>query len=85
MKNFKEVKSFNVVSVTCDVCNCNCTKEYNTESAHIDVEWGYESKNDGDVYDIDLCESCFLKMVDHLKTFAVDPDKLNPKNILPEE
>lgn len=85
MKHFKEVQTFQVMSVTCDVCNCDCTKSFSTECANISADWGYESDNDGDNYDFDLCESCFLKMVDHLKTFAVNPDRLNPKSILPEE
>jgi hypothetical protein len=82
MKHFEEVMAYRteITSVTCDVCNGECRKEYNIESASIKVSWGYESDHDLDNYDFDLCESCFLKTVNYLKTLAVNPEKLNPKS-----
>jgi|688.fasta_scaffold68742_3 hypothetical protein len=79
MKHFEEVKTLEVTSITCDVCNGECKKEFSIESANIKASWGYESDHDLDHYDFDLCEVCFLKAVSYLKTIAVNPEKLNPK------
>lgn len=79
------MKSFVVINVVCDICNTNCRKNYSAEYGNISAEWGYDSNNDGDVYDLDLCESCFLKTINYLKNIAVDPNKLIPRSTLPEE
>jgi len=80
MNIFKEELLKVVGDVLCDVCNKSCKHEMNFESARLAVNWGYESKNDGDAYCIDLCEDCFERTLQYLKSIAVDPERLKPRS-----
>ena len=66
--------------VLCDVCDKSCKHETNFEVARFSVNWGYESKNDGDTYCVDLCENCFERTLQYLKSIAVDPERLKPSS-----
>lgn len=60
-------------------CNC-CGKEIcleklkdRTSFLTIEKEWGYFSeKKDGTVHSMDICETCYEKMVE---SFVIPPDK----------
>jgi hypothetical protein len=80
MNIFKQKLVDTLDNVLCDVCNKSCKHEMNYEVARLSVNWGYESKNDGDAYCIDLCEDCFERTLQHLKSIAVDPERLKPRN-----
>ena len=50
---------------------CNCCKKViqnedfysRTEYLHVEKEWGYFSKKDGEKQEFDLCESCYDALV----------------------
>lgn len=65
-------------NVICDVCDKSCKHEMNIEFATLSASWGYESKNDGDVYSIDMCEDCFERTLQYLRSIVIDPEKLEP-------
>ena len=52
-----------VVDRVCDVCNESVMIEVNDykyeECGELKAQWGYGSKEDGNTYHLDLCESCF--------------------------
>jgi len=52
--------------IICDICGESCKKNLDIESAKLFAHWGYDSKKDGDVYDIDICENCFDKILVYL-------------------
>ena len=43
----------------CDVCGRDCRDEY----MKLHAMWGLLSKNDGEMWDADLCESCVEKIL----------------------
>lgn len=56
-----------VDDVFCDICGSSCKDHMdNMENATLSAYWGYSSKKDGDVYEIDICESCFDKTIEFL-------------------
>ena len=69
--------------VNCDVCGESCNKDYNLESAQLYADWGYESAQDLTTYDIDLCEPCFMRTMEFLRsirTKKVPKDECDPLN-----
>lgn len=57
--------------IFCDICGEDCRKhpdDYDSEWAELKATWGYDSRKDGDQYNIDLCENCFDKTIEFLKT-----------------
>jgi hypothetical protein len=80
MNIFKQKLVDTLDNVLCDVCNKSCKYEMNYEVARLSVNWGYESKNDGDAYCIDMCEDCFERTLQYLKSIAVDPERLKPRS-----
>lgn len=52
-----------VTDVVCDVCNQSTKLEFGTLSAH----WGYGSRHDGEKYELQLCEKCFVYALATLK------------------
>lgn len=78
MKKKKKKYVLQVDDVICDVCCKSCKKTCDIESATLCARWGYDSKKDGDFYDIDLCEDCFDKVIDFLNKIAsCSKDKAN--------
>jgi hypothetical protein len=79
MKTITE-KTIEVVDdVICDVCGNSCKDHMdNMESATLSAYWGYTSKKDGEVYEVDICESCFdktIKFLSGLKGADIKPNK----------
>ncbi len=58
------------------ICNC-CGNEIKTNKQHpypeyisIRKEWGFDSDYDGEIHEIDLCQSCYTKWI---QTFKFNP------------
>lgn len=66
MKTKKKKYILQVDDVVCDVCCKSCKKTCDIESASLFARWGYDSRKDGELYDIDLCEECFDKVISYL-------------------
>jgi hypothetical protein len=68
MKIIGKVEIEATKDVVCDVCLQSTKSEwgnylYGTLQAH----WGFGAKNDGQRYELHLCESCFFGVVANLK------------------
>lgn len=48
-----------LADITCDRCGGSCKQAHNYEYANITANWGYDSRKDEQVIDLDLCEDCF--------------------------
>jgi hypothetical protein len=68
MKTFKEVVGKKLDEIYCDVCGKSCMKSCDNEHASLWATWGYDSKKDLTRHDIDLCEDCFDKTIEFLKS-----------------
>jgi len=83
MKVHKERICRKLDSVFCDVCGNNCKKQdaHDNEHALLSATWGYDSRKDLTRHEIDLCEDCFDKVIDFLKsqrsTVPKDKDPLD--------
>lgn len=68
MKHFATVPVETVVDVTCDVC-CQSTRVdgYGQQFGTLQASWGYDSKHDGEHYEIHLCEPCFFHTLSNLR------------------
>lgn len=54
--------------VYCDSCGSNCSRDQlGNEYGVLEAKWGYSSKQDGTVYEIHLCENCFMETVNFIK------------------
>lgn len=90
MKSYKKIQCSSLDDVLCDICGISCkklidTENYNIENASLCARWGYGSKMDGFCYEIDLCEQCFSKTIEYLKTIQtidVKKDSLEPVEYL---
>jgi hypothetical protein len=74
MKTYKKKLTKVVNEILCDCCGQSCTKEVPTikpsfdhEYAELTATWGYFSQQDGQQFDIQLCESCFNEVLDFIK------------------
>lgn len=74
MKKYKKKLTKVISEILCDCCGQSCTKEVPTikpsfdhEYATIEAKWGYWTKQDGTVYDIQICESCFNEVLQCMK------------------
>lgn len=69
MKTYKKKLVETVDHILCDVCGKTCTDDlYNDhENATIEAVWGYNSRSDGDKYEIHLCENCFYITISFLR------------------
>ena len=74
MKIYKKKTVKVIDQILCDCCGESCTKEFPTtkpsfdhEYASIEATWGYLSKQDGTVYDIQICEHCFNEVLQCMK------------------
>lgn len=94
MKTYKKKTVKVIDNVYCDVCDSNCSKDEQLgyEYGVLEANWGYCSKQDGTGYEIHLCETCFMEVVDILKkkrksvlgcfNYPYQDDPLNGKNYL---
>jgi len=67
MKTYKEEIRKAIDKIYCDCCGENCSKHIDHEYAELSAAWGYCSKQDGNQYDIELCENCFLDVLNFIK------------------
>lgn len=74
MRKYQEGRARKVKEIICNCCGRALTfaDEIPTEEAcHIEVQWGYFSRKDGENHTIDLCEECYDNMV---RNFAIPPE-----------
>ena len=89
MKIFAERLVETVVDRVCDVCKESVMTGVGDgrveEYGELKAQWGYSSKEDGNTYHLDLCESCFkvalFALKDHRRSFVM----FNEENDLPDE
>lgn len=77
-KNLTEV----VVDVTCDACGISVVPELQkthhdnlnsfNEFGVLQASFGYGSKQDGENFHFDLCETCFGQLVDKIENLRAD-------------
>lgn len=63
--------------VICDICGTNCYRDHDNEFAELSATWGYDSNKDLTAHRIDICEPCFDRTIEFLKsirTVAVTPE-----------
>lgn len=94
MKTYKEEVKKVLDDVLCDCCgqSTNTIDLVGPSWAELNATWGYGCINDGIQYDIELCENCFLSIIDFIKTkrknilgpfnYPYDHDPLDGKNYL---
>ena len=56
-----------VIDIRCDGCGKSTNKEQAFEHATLSAFWGYESKHDGEHYELHLCETCFYSVLGNIK------------------
>lgn len=82
MKTYKTINKQVQDQVFCDVCGKSCTYDnLGSDYATLEAMWGYGSKYDGTVFDIQLCEKCFEHTIDWMK--AKRYSYLNADNTFP--
>lgn len=90
MKISEERLAETVVDRVCDVCKESVMTDVGegrvAEFGELKGKWGYDSKEDGNTYHLNLCESCFkvalFALKDHKRSlFMFDDDENN----LPDE
>ena len=75
MRTYKEEKTKILIwdKITCNKCGKEAlAKDYESASLFhdIEIEFGYPSSRDGDIWNFDLCESCLEEII---KDFAIAP------------
>ena len=75
MRKYKKVLKDELLDVVCDACGRSCVPENSegpgwAEFAVVEANWGYFSEKDGDKYYKEICESCFDKVCDFLKSIS---------------
>ena len=73
MRTYKEEKTKILIldKITCNKCGKEAlAKDYESASLFhdIEIEFGYPSSRDGDIWNFDLCESCLEEII---KDFAI--------------
>lgn len=68
MRTYKKIKKKVEDKVYCDVCGQNCTvDQLGSEYATLEAIWGYSSTRDGQKFDIQICEQCFVDILYWIK------------------
>lgn len=68
MKTFRDKIIQEIDDVNCDVCGKSATTMNMGPSwAELGACWGYGSIHDGYKYDIDICENCFIDVINFIK------------------
>jgi hypothetical protein len=89
MKTYKKKTVKVVDQILCDCCGQSCSNEYDHEFAAIEAKWGYWSKQDGTVYGIQICETCFTEVLNFIKdkrrtfNFPYEKDPLEGRSYFP--
>jgi hypothetical protein len=74
MRKYKKVLRDALEDIVCDICGKTCLSDCSMEDplmaeyATIEGVWGYCSKRDGEFYKCDMCESCFEKVENFIKS-----------------
>ena len=45
--------------IFCDICGNGTKKEFNYEYAELYADWGWDSTQDGEHHQCDICEICY--------------------------
>ena len=88
MKIFAERLVETVVDRVCDVCKESVMIDVGNkidEYGELKAQWGYGSKEDGNTYHLDLCESCFKVALLALKVYRRSLVLLDEGNNLSDE
>jgi hypothetical protein len=73
MKEYKEIKIKKEILIkkSCDRCGkTENIQEHIGEITSIEtckIEFGYASKLDGNIYELDICDDCFLEIIKEFK------------------
>lgn len=68
MKTFKDKTVKVLDSVDCDCCGQSTdTMNMGPSWATLEATWGYGCILDGIKYDIDLCQNCFIEVIEFIK------------------
>lgn len=58
----------------CNICGKELSEIEEDQGYGIHAQFGYDSKNDGDVLDLDFCTDCFDAFIEDLTTkCTIDP------------
>jgi len=58
------------VEVVCDICKQSTSKGLNCEFATLSATWGYYSKKDTEMHTVHLCEICYDKVIEFIKSLG---------------
>lgn len=77
MRKYKviSVEKLEVDEIICNGCGKKIIKNqfgYFQEHLHVEKNWEYSSKRDGEKHSFDLCQECYEKMIHDFKFF---PDR----------
>ena len=72
MKKLKKLPVDSIVDVECDICHQSCKREIGIEYAQLSVPggWGYDSRKDGERHECDMCEDCYDKVREFIKSLG---------------
>lgn len=72
MKLLTKILEEEISGVICDVCGNRCRKDgdFVDEYAILKASWGYCSKMDGICQECDICENCFDKISNFIKSIG---------------
>lgn len=71
-----------LINVSCNCCGQAMAVEkgiVKEGNCSLRIKWDYFSEKDGEIHHMDLCESCYDRIV---KGFIVKPDVLNETELL---
>ncbi len=96
MKTYKKKTVKVLDQIHCDICGESCTTTepcIEHEYAKLEATWGYFSNQDGNQYDIEMCENCFNELLGFIKAkrkkvlgpfrYPYEYDPLNGKRYIP--
>lgn len=94
MKTYKKKTVKVLDKIHCDCCGQSTdTMNMGPSWASLEATWGYGCKYDGMEYNIDLCENCFVDVLDFIKDkrqkvlgpfkYPHEYDPLNGKSYMP--
>jgi tRNA U54 and U55 pseudouridine synthase Pus10 len=71
MQKIGEVTREDVVDIICDVCGSSCKQDnWGYEFARLHSRWGYASTKDMEEHTCDLCETCYDKVAEFIKSIG---------------
>jgi hypothetical protein len=58
-----------VTDILCDVCDESTSGngKHPPEHGTLQANWGYDSRHDGEAYEVHLCEQCFFEALANLQ------------------